>query len=79
MGSTLYFSAFDAADGFQLWSISGTTANTATRLTSGNAINSGLSPSDLTAVGSTLYFTASDGSHGTQLWKSTGTTPGRRC
>ncbi len=73
VGNTLYFTGFDATNGFQLWESSGTAAGTV-RLTGGGAPGMGLNPQELTAVGSTLYFSASDGVHGTQLWSIAGTT-----
>ena len=73
MGNTLYFVGYDPKNAYQLWETNGTPGN-ATRITSGNAKNGGLNPSNLAEVGTTLFFTANDGTHGNQLWQSAGTT-----
>ena len=81
MGNTLYFTAMDAGNGYELWKSNGTAAST----TLVKDINTGggwSSPYNLTVIGNTLYFVADDGVSGYGLWKSNGTThwhhPGQR-
>ena len=71
----MFFAANDPTHGVQLWESNGTAAGTV-RLTDGNDANSGINPTDLTAVGGTLYFAADDLTHSAQLWKSDGTAAG---
>jgi ELWxxDGT repeat protein len=74
VGTTLFFSAYDATNGVELWKLDA----------SGNAVlvkdiqtGSGYSyPDNFFAVGGTLYFTANDGVKGVELWKSDGTSAG---
>ncbi|MEB3320201.1 MAG: ELWxxDGT repeat protein [Cyanobium sp.] len=73
VGSTLYFTADDGVNGFQLWRSDGTAGGTQL-VASSRQFSSG--PTNLTALGSTLFFTASDGISGAELWKSNGTAAG---
>jgi ELWxxDGT repeat protein len=59
---TLYFTAYTAQGGFQVWQSDGTAAGTVadTALNGGAAV-----PSDLAPSGTSLYFTAP----GATLWK----------
>ena len=75
VGNTLYFTANDGVNGYELWKSDGTAAGTVLV----KDILPGASwsyPRHLTAVGSTLYFTAEDGLNGRELWKSDGTAAG---
>src|SRR5262249_18091383 len=76
VGSTLYFSAFDAAT--ELWKSDGTTPGTVMvkRINTADPALHGSRPSALTSFNGNLYFMASDGIHGTELWKSDGTEAG---
>ncbi|RME28019.1 MAG: PKD domain-containing protein, partial [Candidatus Zixiibacteriota bacterium] len=75
VGNTLYFVAYDATNGTELWKSDGTAAGTVmVKDINPGAISS--SSANLTAVGNTLYFTADDGTNGTELWKSDGTAAG---
>ena len=69
-GSTLYFSAWSATSGRELWKTNGTTTALVQDInTSGDS-----SPDQLTVVGSTLFFRADDGKNGQELWKTDGST-----
>jgi len=67
MGTTLYFSANDVANGYALWKSDGTTLGT-TMVTGG--ANS--EPSNLTTIGSYVYFRGHN-ANGYELWRSNGT------
>jgi len=73
VGNTLFFSADDSVNGWELWKSDGTKNSLVKDIKS---FNQDSSPSQLTAVGNTLYFTADDGVNGRELWKSDGTTAG---
>ncbi len=78
VGSTLYFSGFNSADGEQLYKSNGTASGT-TMVDDipGAKGYPGCYPTGLTAAGGLLYFAATDSSHGQQLWAtnpSTGAT-----
>jgi ELWxxDGT repeat protein len=73
VGNTLYFTADDGNNGFQLWRSNGTAASTKPVITGRKFV---ASPSNLTALGNTLFFSADDGFTGTELWKSNGTAAG---
>ncbi len=75
MNGEMFFVGYDAVHGDQLWESNGTASGT-TRLTDGNDVNGGISPTNLTVVGNTLYFAADDLVHGDQLWESNGTASG---
>ena len=75
VGSTLYFSVYDAAAGYGLWKSDGTAAGTVLVKDVSPGVSSS-HPRSLTAVGNTLYFRADDGSSGVELWKSDGTSAG---
>jgi ELWxxDGT repeat protein len=74
-GGVLYFAAFDADHGTELWRTDGTRAGT--RIVADVAPGPGSSaPAQLTAAGGLLYFTANDGEHGRELWVTDGTAAG---
>ena len=75
IGNTLFFSATDGINGFELWKSDGTSAGTV--MVKDIAVGSENSyPGTLTAIGNTLFFTANDGTNGEELWKSDGTAQG---
>lgn len=77
IGSTLYFTARNAASGRELWKSDGTAAGTQMVADIAPGAASGLLEfSFLTAVGSTLYFTAAADERGADLWKTDGTAAG---
>ena len=71
VGNTLYFTANDGTNGYELWKSDGTASGTVMvkdiRSGSGSSF-----PSYLTVVGNTHYFTANDGTNGFELWKFDG-------
>ncbi len=71
----LFFTAYSATAGQELWKSNGTLAGTALVLD----INPGIgdsNPSWLTNVNGTCFFAATDPVYGTELWKSDGTAVG---
>ena len=76
-GKTIYFEAYSAAAGRELWKSDGTTAGTMLL----KDINRGPHDSNfqpLASLGNILYFSANDGVHGTELWRTDGTVAGTR-
>jgi ELWxxDGT repeat protein len=73
--NAVYFSAFDATSGFELWKSDGTEAGTV-RVKDINPGPGGSSPFGFTILNDALYFSADDGSNGFELWKSDGTAAG---
>jgi ELWxxDGT repeat protein len=73
----LYFRAWDAAHGFELWRTDGTAAGTVLvrDATPGPASSD---PRGLVATGGRLWFSALDPDHGRELWTSDGTRQGTR-
>jgi len=75
VGGTLYFSASDGTNGFELWKSDGTSSGTVMV----KDINPGSSNSNITYFtpnGNTLFFRATNGTNGEELWKSDGTSSG---
>ena len=76
VGNTLYFSATDGPNGFELWKSDGTANGTMMVKDIYNGYSNSY-PDQLTAVGNTLYFQATgDFANGSELWKSDGTASG---
>ncbi len=75
VNGTLFFRAYDAAHGLELWKSDGTEAGTVLvkDIVPGTDHSS---PYELTDVNGTLFFLAYDAAHGHELWKSDGTEAG---
>ena len=74
VGDTLYFTALNGSNGYELWKSDGTKDGTEMVKNinpSGNSV-----PGELIVYKNTLYFSAGDGSNGRELWKSDGTEDG---
>src|SRR5437764_8477154 len=75
VNGTLFFRAWDATNGNELWKSDGTVGGTVLvkdiRPGTGDS-----NPMGLTNVNGTLFFSADDGIHGIELWKSDGTDTG---
>jgi ELWxxDGT repeat protein len=67
VGGTLFFSAFDSANGHQLWKSDGTTLGTQI-IADINPSTNGSAPSYLTNIDGALLFAANDGVTGTEPW-----------
>lgn len=75
MGSNVFFGAYGAGIGAELWKTDGTLAGTSLVKDINNGPNSSV-PSYLTAIGNTLFFRANNDVDGTELWQSDGTEAG---
>jgi ELWxxDGT repeat protein len=71
LGTTLYFSANDGVNGYELWKSDGTTNGT-TLDANINAGSNGSEPSEMIVFNNALYFAAEDGLTGRELWRSYG-------
>jgi len=73
VNGTLYFSANDGLNGYELWRINSSgVAQIVEDAVAGGGISAGSSgsyPRSLTNVNGTLYFSANDGLNGTELWR----------
>ena len=75
VNGTLFFSAGDGTNGWELWKSDGTAAGTMLVKDIASGPTNSL-PEALTNVNGTLYFIADDGVAGKELWKSDGTEAG---
>jgi ELWxxDGT repeat protein len=75
VNGTLYFSANDGENGYELWKSDGTADGTVLVKDIRPGAN-GAFPNSLMNVNGTLFFGANDGVHGKELWKSDGTAAG---
>jgi len=80
VGNTLYFTANDGSNGYELWKSDGTANGTmmVKDINIGNLSSMALNTNcgKPTAIGNTLYFSADDGTYGCEPWKSDGTANG---
>ena len=72
VNGTLFFTAFDSTNGYELWKSDGTSSGTLLVKDIRTGAYSSY-PSYLTNVNGTLFFRANDGTNGYELWKSNGT------
>jgi ELWxxDGT repeat protein len=75
LNGTLFFTANDGTNGYELWKSDGT-ANGTTLFKNIAAGSANSSPGKLTSFQGNLFFAANDGTNGYELWKSDGTTNG---
>jgi len=75
MNGRLYFQAFDAAHGYELWTTDGTAAGAQLVLDVWPGADSGYVTNPI-VVNNCLVFASNDGAHGTELWVSDGTPAG---
>src|SRR5207253_7736420 len=77
INGTLYTSAENPSQGFQLWKSDGTTAGTVLVSNVGpvSATTTGTNR-HLTGAGGLVYFTASESTNGSELWRTDGTAAG---
>ena len=75
--NNIYYTDYDATNGYELWKSDGTVAGTSLVKNINNTPTLGnSSPYNFTLCNGVLYFTANDGIHGNELWKTDGTTAG---
>lgn len=75
--NNIYFTGYDATNGYELWKSDGTAAGTSLIKNINNTPTIGnSSPYNFTLCNGVLYFTANDGIHGNELWETDGTTAG---
>lgn len=70
----LYFEAYEANSGYELWVTDGTTSGTT--IVKDINPNGSSSPSRFTLYNNKLYFRADDGTNGNELWQTDGTGTG---
>ena len=75
ISNTLYFSAMDGTNGFELWKTDGTEPGTV-MVKHINPGPNGSDPGFLVVLNNVLYFAADNGTGGRELWKSDGTDAG---
>jgi ELWxxDGT repeat protein len=78
VGSTLFFPAFDAANGWELWKSDGTPGGTSRVKNLMPGPGDGVSPFHLELWRGEVYFSGDDGDHGVELWRTDGTAAGTR-
>jgi ELWxxDGT repeat protein len=76
LGATVYFTSFNPASGWELWSSDGTAAGTS-MVSDINPGSASSTPLSLTALGETLLFAAYEPVHGLELYEVPDTTPPR--
>ena len=75
--NNIYFTGYDATNGYELWKSDGTVAGTSLVKNINNTPTlANSSPYGFTLCNGVLYFTANDGINGNELWKTDGTTAG---
>jgi len=74
LGDYLYFRAYDATHGRELWRTDGTTTTLVEDINLANSGADSSNPGDFTVLGDYLYFVADDDAHGYELWRTNGTT-----
>jgi ELWxxDGT repeat protein len=75
VGGTVFFSAYDATNGRELWKSDGTSNGTVI-VTNIRPSWGSSDPKELANVNGTLFFAASDTTNGVELWKSDGSSQG---
>ena len=78
VGSTLYFFAFDDANGWELWKSNGTPGGTSRVKNINPGSGDGVEPFNLEEWRGDVYFGGNDGVHGVELWRTDGTRDGTR-
>ena len=78
VNGTLFFTANDGINGFELWKSDGTAAGTVLvkDINPGGGAAGSSFPASLTNVGGILFFAANAGINGSELWKPDGTAAG---
>ena len=76
LNGTLFFTAFNTAQGEELWRTDGTEAGTILVKDIQPGISDGIYQGGLITYNGLLFFAADDGDHGTELWSSDGTEAG---
>jgi len=75
LNNEIYFSAFTAAEGWELWKTNGTEAGTVlVKNINPGSVDS--NPTELVTFGNYVYFSADDGTNGIELWRTDGTSGG---
>ncbi len=72
--NTIYFVAYTADSGSEIWKTNGFAAGTAILKEIGPGALAGIGNPNFTIFNDKLYFAADDGAHGTELWQTDGTT-----
>ena len=72
----VFFSAYDAENGWSLWRTNGTTEGTQKIIDVIPGNDKSIYPNNLSSVSDKFYFGANDGVHGQELWVTDGTAAG---